>query len=222
MMLDLITAQGWVSAGALLTADECLELRAGYAVEGLFRATIDMRRYRFGQGEYRYFAYPLPATVDRLRHRLYRELAPLANEWNEFLRLPFVYPPTLDEFLSACHKAGQCRPTPLLLRYGPGDYNCLHQDLYGELSFPFQVVISLSEPSREFTGGEFILVEQRPRAQSMAQALLPAQGEGIVFTNRTCPRRGAAGYHKVNIRHGVSPVKSGERFALGVIFHDAA
>ena len=222
MLHDLLALQGWVTAGSLLTAGECVELRASYAVDGLFRATIDMRRYRFGQGEYRYFAYPLPATVDRLRRRLYAELVPLANEWNNMLRLPFVYPPTLDEFLSACHNAGQVRPTPLLLRYGAGDHNCLHQDLYGALSFPFQVVISLSEPGRDFAGGEFILVEQRPRAQSMAQAMLPAQGEGIVFANRYCPRRGAAGYHRVNIRHGVSPVRSGERFTLGVIFHDAA
>ncbi len=222
MLLDSIDLQGWASVGPLLTREECVELRGSYAEDGQFRATVNLQRYRFGQGEYRYFAYPLPPPIDRLRQRLYLELAPLANRWNEMLRLPFVYPATLDAFLEACHAAGQCRPTPLLLRYGPGDYNCLHQDLYGFLAFPFQVLISLSEPGREFSGGQFILVEQRPRAQSMAQALLPGQGEGIVFTNRYCPRRGAVGYHRVNIRHGVSPVTAGERFTLGVIFHDAA
>lgn len=220
MLLDLVSTQGWLSVGPLLTRKECVELRAGYAEDGRFRATVNRQRYRFGQGEYRYSAYPLPAPVERLRRRLYGELASFANQWNEMPRLPFINPATLDAFLEACHAAGQCRPTPFLLRYGPGDYNCLPQDLYGALAFPFQVLISLSEPGREFSGGQLILVEQRPRAQSMAQALLPGQGEGIVFTNRYCTRRGANGYHRVNIRHGVSPVTAGERFTQGVIFHD--
>ncbi len=222
MLIDCLSSQGWVSAGSLLTTRECMELRSEYADDALFRATVNMGRYRFGQGEYRYFTYPLPPTVDRLRQRLYAELAPLANAWNQMLRLPTEYPSTLEEFLAACHALGQTRPTPLLLRYGVGDYNCLHQDLYGALAFPFQVVVSLSEPREEFAGGELILVEQRPRAQSMAQALLPKKGEGIVFANRYCPRRGASGFQRVNIRHGVSPVTAGERFTLGVILHDAA
>ena len=222
MLIDCLSSQGWASAGSLLTTRECMELRSEYDDDALFRATVKMGRYRFGQGEYRYFTYPLPPTVDRLRQRLYAELAPLANAWSQMLRLPTEYPSTLEEFLAACHALGQTRPTPLLLRYGVGDYNCLHQDLYGALAFPFQVVVSLSEPGEEFAGGELILVEQRPRAQSMAQALLPKKGEGIVFANRYCPRRGASGFHRVNMRHGVSPVTAGERFTFEVILHDAA
>jgi hypothetical protein len=180
-----------------------------------------MARYRFGRGEYQYFAYPLPSLVDRLRTGLYRDLAPIARQWMEDLRLAAEYPDGHPAFLEICHAAGQQRPTPLLLRYREGDYNALHQDIYGKIFFPFQVIVCLSEPDLEFTGGELLLVEQQPRAQSVGRAIRLLQGEGIVITTRYRPAKGSRGFYRTNYRHGVSPIESGERFTLGIIFHDA-
>ena len=180
-----------------------------------------MARYRFGRGEYQYFAYPLPPDVERLRVALYRDLAPIGREWMRELGLQADYPDDLAGFLRLCHAAGQNRPTPLVLRYRAGDYNALHQDLYGDVVFPFQVICCLSEPEREFTGGELLLVEQQPRAQSVGRAIRLAQGEAVVITTRYRPARGTRGIYRTNYRHGVSPVETGERFTLGIIFHDA-
>lgn len=185
-----------------------------------FRSRIDMARYRFGRGEYQYFAYPLPESVQRLRESLYIQLAPVANEWMSALKLPEDFPAGLDSFLKHCHARGQKRPTPLLLRYKTGDFNCLHQDVYGEVVFPFQVVIGLSRPGEEYSGGELLLVEQQPRAQSRGHSILLQQGEAVVITTRYRPVKGARGYYRTNLRHGVSPVLSGERYTLGIIFHD--
>ena len=180
-----------------------------------------MARYRFGRGEYQYFAYPLPPDVERLRVALYRDLAPTAREWMHDLGLDAEYPDDLAGFLRLCHAGGQNRPTPLVLRYRAGDYNALHQDLYGDVVFPFQVICCLSAPEREFTGGELLLVEQQPRAQSVGRAIRLAQGEAVVITTRYRPARGTRGIYRTNYRHGVSPVETGERFTLGIIFHDA-
>lgn len=205
----------------LLTAGECAALVAAYPNDTLFRSRVDMARHRFGEGEYKYFARPLPAVVEELRERLYERLAPIANEWRTALGQPDAFPPDLGSFLSACAKSGQKKPTPLLLRYESGGYNCLHQDLYGEVAFPLQAMIPLSRPGRDYEGGEFLLVEQRPRAQSAGEAILPDRGELVVFPNRYRPVRGVRGFHRVNVRHGASHVRSGERYALAIIFHDA-
>jgi hypothetical protein len=188
---------------------------------GSFRSTIDMARYRFGRGQYRYFADPLPDKVAELRAQFYELLAPIAREWVSALRLPFDYPATLDAFLAPCRKSGQARSTPLLLRYRAGDFNCLHQDLYGPVAFPFQVIVSLSEPEKEFAGGALLLVEQRPRAQSVGHCLRPGKGEAVVITTRYRPARSARGFARTNFRHGVSEVVGGERMTLGLIFHNA-
>lgn len=181
-----------------------------------------MARHRFGRGEYKYFSYPLPPIVAALRQALYAALSETANEWMEALSLSGEYPSELDRFLKRCHGSGQTRPTPLLLRYRAGDFNCLHQDLYGEIVFPFQVVFCLSAVEREFTGGELLLVEQQPRAQSIGHAIRMEQGEAVIITTRYRPAKGSRGYYRTNLRHGVSPVLSGERYTMGVIFHDAA
>ena len=192
-----------------------------YADATLFRSRIDMQRYRFGRGEYQYFAYPLPPVIAKLRTKLYRLLAPVARDWMAALSLDGDYPPSLDPFLERCHAAGQCRPTPLILRYGPGDYNCLHQDIYGSIVFPFQVVTALSQPGTDFTCGELLLVGQQPRAQSVGRVVRLEQGEAVVITTRYRPVKGTRGYYRTNMRHGVSPILSGERYTLGLIFHDA-
>ena len=181
-----------------------------------------MARFRFGQGEYQYFKYPLPPLVAELRESLYGKLAPTANEWMAALKLEGEFPETLNAFLQRCHARGQKRPTPLLLRYNKGDYNCLHQDLYGEIVFPFQVIFCLSQPEKEFAGGELLLVEQRPRAQSVGYAVRLSQGEAVVITTRYRPASGTRGHYRTNFRHGVSPILSGERYTLGIVFHDAA
>jgi uncharacterized protein len=217
-----LDAVGAATTGLLLTPDECRALAALYAEDAPFRSRVVMARHGFGQGEYKYFAAPLPMLVAGLRGGLYPRLAPLANRWQEALGLPARFPPTHAEFLAGCRAAGQNRPTPLLLSYGPGDYNCLHQDLYGERVFPLQVAFLLSEPGRDFSGGEFVLVEQRPRQQSRAEVVALRQGEGVVFAVHHRPVRGARGSYRVNLRHGVSRVRSGSRRTLGVIFHDAA
>jgi hypothetical protein len=206
----------------LLTPEECSALAGLYAREEGFRSRVVMARHGFGRGEYRYFAEPLPPPVAALRGALYPRLVPVANAWAEALGEARRYPPDLDAFRAECHAAGQARPTPLLLRYGEGDYNCLHQDLYGALAFPLQVAIPLSEPGRDFEGGEFVLTEQRPRMQSRAEVVPLRQGEGVVFAVNHRPVQGTRGPYRVALRHGVSRIRRGERFTLGVIFHDAA
>jgi uncharacterized protein len=213
---------GYGRIGAVLTQRECEELRSLYAKPELFRSRVDMARFRFGQGEYQYFAYPLPVLVADLRESLYPYLAATANEWMVALSLTGKFPPDLSAFLDRCRQRRQNRPTPLVLRYRAGDFNCLHQDVYGDVVFPFQVIFCLSQPDEEFTGGELLLVEQRPRAQSVGHAIRLNQGEAIVITTRYRPVKGSRGHYRTNIRHGVSSVLTGERFTLGIIFHDAA
>ncbi|MGE5134355.1 MAG: 2OG-Fe(II) oxygenase [Gemmatimonadota bacterium] len=205
----------------LLTPAECKELAALYDEPGRFRATIDMTRHRFGSGEYRYFRAPFPEPVDALRHALYPRLLPVARDWWARLGRPAGWPDTLDEWLEICHAAGQTRPTPILLRYETGDWNALHRDLYGDKVFPLQVVINLNEPGGDHTGGEFLLVEQRPRAQSRGTAVLIPQGHGLVFTTRDRPVRSARGWSAAPVRHGVSAIRSGRRHTLGLVMHDA-
>ncbi|HYL45713.1 MAG TPA: 2OG-Fe(II) oxygenase [Candidatus Limnocylindrales bacterium] len=213
---------GFSRLGGLLEQGECEELRSLYARPELFRSRIEMERFRFGKGEYQYFAYPLPTIVAELREALYGPLAPIANEWMQALGLKGEFPGELEDFVKKCRARGQKRPTPLVLRYRAGDYNCLHQDVYGEVVFPFQVIVCLSRPEEEFTGGELLLVEQRPRAQSVGHVVRLGQGEAAVITTRYRPAKGARGFYRTNFRHGVSEILSGERFTLGVIFHDAA
>ena len=206
----------------LLEAATCRELAALYDDDARFRSRVVMQRHNFGRGEYKYLAYPLPAQVAALREALYPPLAAIANAWREALGEAALFPPTLRAFLAECHAAGQTRPTPLLLRYGEGDYNCLHQDLYGPLVFPLQLTVLLSEPGADFTGGEFVLVEQRPRAQSRPMVVPLRQGEAVIFPVHHRPAKGTRGQYRVMMRHGVSRVRSGRRHTLGVIFHDAA
>ena len=205
----------------LLTAKECNLIAALYSKEEQFRSHIIMARHRFGKGEYRYFKYPLPKLVGDLRTALYSRLAPIANQWNERMGEERRYPPEHADFLKRCHDQGQLRPTPLLLQYVPGDYNCLHQDLYGDLAFPIQVAILLSEPGTDFTGGEFVLAEQRPRMQTRAEVVPLAQGDAIAFAVHHRPVQGTRGTYRVNLRHGVSRVRSGRLYTVGIIFHDA-
>ena len=186
-----------------------------------FRSRVQMQQFRFGRGEYQYFANPLPPIVSELRSGLYASLAPIASRWNHDLGNTVEFPVALAEFIETCHEAGQTRPTPLLLRYREGDFNCLHQDLYGDVVFPFQVIVALSQPGVDFEGGELILVEQQPRAQSVGHVIRLQRGEGVAITTRYRPAKGARGFYRTNIRHGVSIVSSGERFTLGLIFHDA-
>jgi len=221
MQTSELWQQGFTRLPNLLSPNECRDLRALYPDPSHFRSRIDMQRYRFGQGEYQYFAYPLPARIADLRATLYESLVPVAREWMDALTTPHQFPDTHAEFIEICHAQGQTRPTPLLLRYQPGDYNCLHQDLYGSVFFPFQVVICLSAPRSEFTGGELLLVEQRPRAQSVGRVIPLEQGDGAVITTRYRPAQGARGFYRTNVKHGVSTVTSGERYTLGIIFHDA-
>ncbi len=216
-----LEAYGCGLTGPLLTAPEAAGIAALYGDDARFRSTIDMRRYRFGEGEYRYFTQPFPAAVAELREALYPKLLPIAREWWARLGRDAPWPDSLADWLAACHAAGQTRPTPILLRYGPGGWNALHRDLYGELVFPLQVVINLSCPGVDHTGGEFLLYEQRPRAQSRATATLIPHGHGLVFTTRDRPVRSARGWSAAPVRHGVSVVRSGQRFTLGLVFHDA-
>jgi hypothetical protein len=217
-----LDATGCAATPALLTAAECAALQALWAEEARFRSRIVMARHGFGRGEYRYYAHPLPDPVTALRGALYAPLARIANGWNERLGLAVRFPADHAPFLARCHEAGQTRPTPLLLRYEAGDYNCLHQDLYGEHVFPLQVAILLSEPGRDFTGGEFVLTEQRPRMQSRAEVVPLRQGEAVIFAVHHRPVAGTRGTYRVTLRHGVSRVRSGIRFTNGIIFHDAA
>jgi len=212
---------GYAKTPVVLTPDECNKLIFLYRDEAKFRSRIDMARHRFGIGEYKYFADPLPPLVQQIREHTYPFLAPIANRWMEALRKPDRYPPTLDEFLLHCAEHGQKRPTPLLLYYEKEGYNCLHQDLYGAVAFPLQLTFFLSQREIDYTGGEFLLVEQRPRAQSRGEALATEQGEIVIFTTRHRPAQGKRGYHRVQVRHGVSTITSGSRYTLGVIFHNA-
>jgi hypothetical protein len=216
-----LDADGCAVAPKLLSPETCRELAALYSDDARFRSRIVMAAHGFGRGEYKYFAYPLPDPIAALRRGFYSRLAPIADRRNEAMGVPVRYPDEHEAFLKRCHEAGQKRPTPLLLRYGPGDYNCLHQDVYGEHLFPLQVAILLSEPILDFTGGEFVLTEQRPRMQSRAEVAPLTQGDGVIFAVRERPVQGTRGTYRVNLRHGVSRIRSGERFTLGVIFHDA-
>ncbi|MCL6739688.1 2OG-Fe(II) oxygenase [Sphingomonas sp. RB56-2] len=214
--------QGWAVLPGLLSGGECEATSALYGPGETFRGHVVMARHGFGQGEYRYFAYPLPVLVGQLRSALYPQLVPVANAWHERMGMDVRFPAEHAEFLERCHKAGQARATPLLLKYGPGDYNCLHQDLYGEHVFPLQVAVLLSSPGKDFDGGEFVLTEQRPRMQSRASVVPLAKGDAVIFAVNSRPHRGSRGDYRVKLRHGVSMVRSGKRHTLGVIFHDAA
>jgi hypothetical protein len=218
---DELDAHGCATAPSLLRPEECTALADSYPEDGRFRRRIVMAQHGFGQGEYKYFAYPLPDLIADLRTALYARLAVIANRWNESLGSTVRYPADHAAFLQRCHGAGQTRPTPLLLQYGEGDYNCLHQDLYGEHVFPLQVTVLLSVPGRDFTGGEFVLTEQRPRRQSRAEVVDLDQGDGVIFPVHHRPLEGARGAYRVNLRHGVSRVRSGHRHTAGIIFHDA-
>lgn len=217
-----LDAQGWAVLPGLIPPDACDAIASLYDEDACFRSTIVMARHGFGQGEYRYFAYPLPEDLAALRGRLYARLAPIANRWNAAMGIAVRYPRDHAGFLARCHAAGQVRPTPLLLRYGPGDYNCLHQDLYGEHVFPLQVAVLLSSPGEEFEGGEFVLTEQRPRMQSRASVVPLRKGDAVAFAVAQRPVQGTRGTYRVVMRHGVSRIRTGRRHTLGLIFHDAA
>jgi len=216
-----LDAQGCAVLKGLLSPEECRALSALYPDDSHFRSRVVMGRHGFGRGEYKYFCYPLPEVIAELRPVLYAPLSAVANRWNEAMGIDIRYPGRHEAFLKRCHAAGQTRPTPLLLQYGEGDYNCLHQDLYGEHVFPLQVAILLSEPGRDFTGGEFVLTEQRPRMQSRPEVVPLRQGDAVVFAVHHRPVQGSRGFYRVNLRHGVSRIRSGKRHTAGVIFHDA-
>ncbi|HEY7928635.1 MAG TPA: 2OG-Fe(II) oxygenase [Steroidobacteraceae bacterium] len=217
-----LDAQGWSVLPALLPAAQCASLATLYDRDEAFRSRVVMSRHGFGRGEYRYFAYPLPPAVQALRSSIYPHLAPIANDWYERMADPVRFPPTHEQFLARCHAAGQRLPTPLLLRYEAGDYNCLHQDLYGEHVFPLQLTILLSAPGRDFEGGEFVITEQRPRMQSRAHVVPFGRGDAVLFAVNRRPLRGTRGDYQVRLRHGVSVLRGGGRHTLGIIFHDAA
>jgi hypothetical protein len=218
---ESIDDRGYATTPALLTASECRELIALYDRREVYRNRIVMERFGYGLGEYKYFAAPLPPLVARLRTAFYERLAPIASDWMRALRLGERFPTALDDFLEICEREGQSKPTPLMLRYDAGGYNCMHQDLYGEVFFPIQMTFVLSRREADFEGGEFLLTEQRPRAQSRGEAITLDRGEAIIFATRWRPMRGARGHYRVNVRHGISRLKAGQRFSLGIIFHDA-
>jgi uncharacterized protein len=230
---DRVAALGWerigadldsfgcATTGALLTVDECAAISSRYDEDQIYRSRVVMGRHGFGKGEYKYFAYPLPDTIASLRTALYPPLARVANRWNEQMNIDQRFPPEHAAYLKRCHGGGQTRPTPLLLQYGAGDYNCLHQDVYGDLVFPLQVAFLLSRPGEDFSGGEFVLTEQRPRMQSRAEVVPLRQGEGVIFPVHHRPVQGTRGIYRVNMRHGVSRLRGGKRHTLGIIFHDA-
>jgi hypothetical protein len=216
-----LDAEGNAVIERLLSPDECHAIASLYPNDEIFRSRVVMGRHGFGRGEYKYFNYPLPALVASFRTAVYPRLVPIANRWNEAMRIEIRYPEKHGDFLARCHRAGQEKPTPLLLQYEAGDYNCLHQDLYGEHVFPLQLAILLSEPGKDFTGGEFVTTEQRPRMQSRPVVVPLRQGDGVVFAVHNRPVQGARGAYRVNLRHGVSRIRSGRRYTVGVIFHDA-
>jgi hypothetical protein len=217
---DLDT-QGNAVVPMLLTAEECQALARLYQQSSIFRSQVIMERHGFGRGEYKYFSYPLPDLVTSLRTAIYPHLVPIANRWNEAMKIDVRYPENHEDFIERCHHAGQVRPTPLLLKYGPDDYNCLHQDLYGNHVFPLQLTVLLSEYNQDFTGGEFVMTEQRPRMQSRPMVVPLRQGDGVIFAVHNRPVQGKNGVYRVKLRHGVSRIRSGHRHALGIIFHDA-
>src|SRR6185369_1547673 len=216
-----LDAEGNAVIKDLMSPDECDKIRALYDKDDLFRSNIVMERHGFGRGEYRYFSYPLPDLITTLRTSLYPHLVPIANRWNESMRIDVRYPSTHAEYIQRCHNAGQKKPTPLLLKYGTDDYNCLHQDLYGEHVFPLQIAVLLSEPGKDFAGGEFVMNEQRPRMQSRPMVVPLRKGDGVVFAVNQRPVQGKKNVYRVNLRHGVSRLRSGSRYTLGIIFHDA-
>jgi uncharacterized protein len=216
-----LDAHGWATLPRLLTSTETDALASLYDEDRLFRSHVVMARHGFGRGEYKYFKYPLPEKLSELRTSLYPQLVPIANRWNEMMGIDVRYPAAHAEFITRCHDAGQTRPTPLLLQYGEGDFNALHQDVYGDHMFPLQVMVLLSEPERDFTGGEFVLTEQRPRMQTRVEVVPLSRGDGVVWAVRNRPVRGSRGSYRVNMRHGVSRIRSGHRHTAGVIFHDA-
>lgn len=217
-----LNRSGYALSPSLLTPAECLDLINLYETEEVFRSRVVMERHNFGRGEYQYFADPLPRIVQELREHFYSPLAEIANHWMPRLQQEWKFPPTLAEFIANCHRHQQTKPTPLLLRYETDDYNCLHQDLYGEVAFPLQAACVLNMVGRDFSGGEFLLAEQRPRAQTRAEAITIDQGQFIIFPNRWRPVSGTRGDYRVNMRHGVSRLRSGRRYCLGIIFHDAS
>lgn len=214
-------ANGYAIIPGILTELECSEIINGYNDPGLYRKTISMERYRFGLGEYKYFTYPLPKLIQSIRTSIYPRIAPIANEWMKQLKIDKMFPVTLEELQQQCRSSGQDKPTVLILKYGRGGYNTLHQDLYGEIYFPMQTVLLLSQPEEDYTGGEFVLTQQVPRAQSKAIVLKPNKGDMLLFTTNFRPVKGSKGYYRVNMKHGVSELHSGERYTLGIIFHDA-
>lgn len=218
--LESLNSIGFARIKKFLTDEQCADLIKNYSNESLYRNTIDMKRYRFGEGQYRYFRYPLPDVIQKIRTELYEPLAVIANEWNEKLAIDIRYPKTHDEFIEVCHRNNQLRPTPLILRYSAGGHNTLHQDLYGDVYFPFQVVFMLTQQGVDYEGGEFVLTEQVPRAQSIARVVHADKGDAVVFTTNFRPVHGTKGYYRAKLKHGVSEVLSGERYAMGVIFHD--
>ncbi len=221
-LTETLERDGFAVLPGLLEPGQCREVIALYDQRERFRSRVVMARHGYGSGEYKYLAYPLPPLVAGLRARLYARVAPIANDWERQLGREAKFPDTLDNYLARCHAAGQLRPTPLILKYGPGDYNCLHQDLYGELVFPLQATVLLSRPDADFTGGEFLLIEQRPRRQSRGEVVPLRQGDAVIFPVNHRPVAGSRGYYRATMRHGVSRLHTGARFTLGVIFHDAA
>lgn len=216
-----LDSRGSAILDRILSVDECNSMVELYSQDDLFRSHVVMSRHGFGRGEYKYFSYPLPEIISELRKAIYSRLAPVANRWNSAMGIDVRYPEDHAEFIERCHHAGQIKPTPLLLQYGEGDYNCLHQDIYGEHVFPIQVAILLSDPAKDFTGGEFVLTEQRPRMQSRAEVIPLRQGDAVAFAVHHRPVRGTRGNYRVNMRHGVSRLRSGNRHTVGIIFHDA-
>ena len=216
-----LSETGYALLPPVLSPDDCRQLADLFDAPDLYRKAIVMQKHGYGSGEYKYFNYPLPPVVNALRHDLFPKLATVANDWNEQLGIAQRYPTDLDAWLATCHAAGQTRPTPLILKYGAGDWNALHQDMYGELHFPFQAVVFLNQPGTDYVGGEFVLLEQRPRMQSKATVLQPQQGQILLFTTKHRPVKGTRGHYRVTMRHGVSEVRSGQRMNLGLIFHDA-
>lgn len=219
--LAKLDQNGYVVLPKIISDENCDKLAESYENSAKFRSVINMKRYQFGSGEYKYFKYPLPNIIEELRHELYPYLAQIANDWMQKLGIEKTFPKQLNELLEICHQNSQNRPTPLILKYGIGDWNALHQDLYGEIFFPFQVVIFLTQPNVDYTGGEFIMVENRPRMQSKAIVLQPNKGEAVIFTTNFRPTLGSRGYYRTSMRHGVSEIRSGKRMNLGIIFHDA-
>ncbi|HPH46512.1 MAG TPA: 2OG-Fe(II) oxygenase [Chryseolinea sp.] len=219
---DSLNEKGYAILPGLLSKEDCASLMRMYGDSSKYRNIINMQRYRFGKGEYKYFSYPLPSVIQQARENIYQSLVPLANDWMQKLSIDIQYPEHHADFVAQCHSKNQNRPTPLILHYERGGFNTLHQDLYGEVYFPFQVVIVLTQDGVDHTGGELVLTEQMPRAQSKAEVIRPKQGDGIVITTNFRPMKGTRGYYRSNMKHGVSEVKSGRRYALGIIFHDAS